>query len=63
MTYVPHASGSINSLEDTILFGDDQGYVNVLNLSAKDLNMKNSKGEKAQKNSQNVVIEPNKLST
>ncbi|XP_070180399.1 WD repeat-containing protein 64-like [Littorina saxatilis] len=57
MTYVPSPQGSH---EDVVLFGDDQGYVNVLAISAKDLNMKNSKGEK--RNSQNVTIEPSKLS-
>ena len=57
MTYVPSQQASH---EDIILFGDDQGYVNVLAIGAKDLNMKNSKGER--RNSQNVVIEPSKLS-
>lgn len=57
MTYVP---GPHASLEDIILFGDDQGYVNVLTLVAKDLTMKNSKDDR--RASQNVAIDPSKLS-
>ncbi|KAK7504770.1 hypothetical protein BaRGS_00003798, partial [Batillaria attramentaria] len=56
MTYVPSPS----SHEDMILFGDDQGYVNALTIVAKDLTMKNSKGER--RNSQNISIDPSKLS-
>ncbi|KAL8568266.1 hypothetical protein ACOMHN_040839 [Nucella lapillus] len=57
MTFVPGQSLH----EDLVLFGDDQGYVNVLTIGSKDLNMKNAKGEK--RNSQSVVIDPSKLST
>ncbi|XP_048586234.1 WD repeat-containing protein 64-like isoform X2 [Nematostella vectensis] len=58
MTYIPWKANSMN--EDTILFGDDQGYVNILTISSKDLHMKNSsaKGDSAV-----VTIEPNKLSS
>ncbi|XP_041352298.1 WD repeat-containing protein 64-like isoform X2 [Gigantopelta aegis] len=45
--------------EDCILFGDDQGYVNILTVTAKDLTMKNTKGEK--KNTHSYVIDPTKL--
>ncbi|PVD26800.1 hypothetical protein C0Q70_14479 [Pomacea canaliculata] len=58
MTYMPGPQFS-DEHEDTILFGDDQGYINVLNLVAKDLTMKNSKGEG--RNSFNMTIEPSKL--
>ena len=50
--------------EDRILFGDDQGYMNLLTIAAKDLTMKNSKGgEKKPVKDQNIlhVIEPAKL--
>ncbi|XP_053404636.1 WD repeat-containing protein 64-like isoform X4 [Mercenaria mercenaria] len=50
--------------EDRILFGDDQGYLNILTVAAKDLTMKNSKGgEKKPAKDQNIlhVIEPNRL--
>ncbi|KAH3845798.1 hypothetical protein DPMN_088087 [Dreissena polymorpha] len=52
-------------LEDLVLFGDNQGYINLLTLAAKDLTMKNSKGgEKKPAKDQNIlhVIEPNRLS-
>ncbi|KAL3874237.1 hypothetical protein ACJMK2_037280 [Sinanodonta woodiana] len=61
MTVLPR---SYSTLEDIILFGDDQGYMNVLTVAAKDLTMKNSKGgEKRQSKDQNFVhvIEPPKL--
>ncbi|XP_044163661.1 WD repeat-containing protein 64 isoform X2 [Acropora millepora] len=57
MTYIPWKTDSIN--EDTILFGDDQGYINLMILTSKDLHMKNSTGKT---DSQFVAIEPNKLS-
>lgn len=50
--------------EDRILFGDDQGYINILTVAAKDLTMKNSKGgEKKPAKDQNIlhVIEPARL--
>ncbi|XP_071080173.1 WD repeat-containing protein 64-like [Haliotis cracherodii] len=57
MTNIPT---STTPHEDKILFGDDQGYVNLLTISAKDMTMKNSKGEK--NNAQNnLVIDPNKM--
>ncbi|XP_046579795.1 WD repeat-containing protein 64-like [Haliotis rubra] len=57
MTNIPT---STTPHEDRILFGDDQGYVNLLTISAKDMTMKNSKGEK--NNSQNnLIIDPNKM--
>lgn len=56
MTYIPWKTESLN--EDTILFGDDQGYVNMLTVSSKDLHMKNSVGKA---DSQVVTIEPSKL--
>jgi hypothetical protein len=37
---VPNTAGT---LEDLVLFGDDQGYLNVLKLVGKDLTAKNSK--------------------
>lgn len=52
------------SLEDVILFGDDMGYVNLLKIVAKDLNMKNSKGADKKQNvaiSQNYPIEVENL--
>lgn len=57
MTYIPWKTESMN--EDTILFGDDQGFINLMTLSSKDLHMKNSTGKT---DSQFVTIEPNKLS-
>lgn len=50
--------------EDRILFGDDQGYMNLLTVAAKDLTMKNSKGgEKKPVKDQNIlhVIDPSRL--
>ncbi|KAL4237521.1 WD repeat-containing protein 64 [Mactra antiquata] len=50
--------------EERILIGDDQGYLNILTVAAKDLTMKNSKGgEKKPVKDQNIlhVIEPNRL--
>jgi len=51
--------------EDVLLYGDDQGYINVLKIVAKDLNIKNTKnGDKKQANPnliQNYPIEPDKL--
>ncbi|KAK2191768.1 hypothetical protein NP493_46g07030 [Ridgeia piscesae] len=46
--------------EDTVMFGDDQGYINVLTITAKDLTMKNNKGDRNY--SQSCVIDPGKLS-
>jgi len=42
------------------MFGDDQGYINVLTITAKDLTMKNNKGDRNY--SQSCVIDPGKLS-
>ncbi|GFR67941.1 WD repeat-containing protein 64 [Elysia marginata] len=58
---LPNTSGSP---EDRLLYGDDQGYVNLITILAKDLTMKNSKGDKRGSNSNAIgyVIEPNKLS-
>ncbi|EDV21639.1 uncharacterized protein TRIADDRAFT_59845 [Trichoplax adhaerens] len=43
--------------EDVLIFGDDQGYVNMMRISAKDLHMKSSeKGEASV-----VSVEPSKL--
>ncbi|WAR20511.1 WDR64-like protein [Mya arenaria] len=53
MVSVPK-TGAIH--EDRILFGDDQGYINILTVAAKDLTMKNSKGgEKKPAKDQNVL--------
>ncbi|KAM7448945.1 WD repeat-containing protein 64 [Porites harrisoni] len=57
MIYIPWKTDSMN--EDTILFGDDQGYVNMMTISSKDLHMKNSTSKA---DSQIVTIEPSKLS-
>ncbi|XP_035826428.1 WD repeat-containing protein 64 [Aplysia californica] len=60
MVSIPNSNGGP---EDKILYGDDQGYVNLLTILAKDLTMKNSKGDnKRSQNSQSYVIEPSKLS-
>ncbi|XP_071795581.1 WD repeat-containing protein 64-like isoform X1 [Asterias amurensis] len=56
MTYVPYNT-SIH--EDSILFGDDLGYVNLLRIAAKDLNTKHAKVDKR---NGNLVIEPATLS-
>ncbi|KAK3736912.1 hypothetical protein RRG08_000654 [Elysia crispata] len=58
---LPNTSGSP---EDRMLYGDDQGYVNLITILAKDLTMKNSKGDKrgSSSNTLSYVIEPNKLS-
>ncbi|XP_078355329.1 LOW QUALITY PROTEIN: WD repeat-containing protein 64-like, partial [Oculina patagonica] len=58
MIYIPWKTESMN--EDTILFGDDEGYVNMMTVSSKDLHMKNSTAGKT--DSQIVTIEPSKLS-
>ena len=57
MAWVPR---SASPHEDTVLFGDDQGYVNLLTICAKDLTVKNTKGEK--RYTANFAIEPKKLS-
>lgn len=44
-----------------VLFGDDQGYVNVLNLHSKDLTIKTAKAGEQTKSSQIIVVEPKKL--
>ncbi|KAI0210520.1 WD repeat-containing protein 64 [Lamellibrachia satsuma] len=46
--------------EDTVMFGDDQGYINILTITTKDLTMKNNKGDRNY--SQSCVIDPGKLS-
>ncbi|ESP02905.1 hypothetical protein LOTGIDRAFT_230398 [Lottia gigantea] len=56
MIYLPRTTGPH---EDTILYGDDQGYINLMIVAAKDLTMKNGKGDK--KNSPSYVIEPHKM--
>ena len=55
--WVPHSTAPH---EDTVLFGDDQGYVNVLTLAAKDLTVKSAK-QNAQTFSQTHTLEPSKL--
>ncbi|XP_064601013.1 WD repeat-containing protein 64-like [Liolophura sinensis] len=60
MTYIPIPG---QSHEDTIMFGDDQGYINVLSIAAKDLTMKNSKGVDRRNNNNNLVLEPHKLTS
>lgn len=57
MIYIPWKTESMN--EDTVLFGDDQGYVNMMTVSSKDLHMKNSTAGKT--DSQIVTIDPSKL--
>lgn len=51
--------------EDTVLFGDDQGYINVLRILSKDLTIKNAKDAEKIQNTQpipNYPIELDKLS-
>ncbi|KAJ8044929.1 WD repeat-containing protein 64 [Holothuria leucospilota] len=55
MTQVPY-SKSLH--EDCILYGDDQGYVNLVIIAAKDLNTKHALVEKK---SGNLILEPNTL--
>lgn len=61
ITYVPNPSGT---LEDLVLFGDDQGYINVLKLVAKDLTLKNSKDADKRQTQipTNITIAPDVLS-
>ena len=61
ITYVPNTAGT---LEDLILFGDDQGYLNVLKLVGKDLTAKNSKDADKRQTQipTNITIAPDKLS-
>ena len=61
ITYVPNNSGT---LEDLVLFGDDQGYINVLKLVAKDLTPKNAKDSDKRQTQipTNINITPDKLS-
>lgn len=56
LTYVPNPT---TSHEDTFIYGDDKGFIKLVTLAAKDLTMKNSKGDK--KNTQNLVVEPANL--
>ncbi|KAK3093696.1 hypothetical protein FSP39_018996 [Pinctada imbricata] len=59
-----HVPTTSNIHEDIILFGDDQGYINVLKLASKDLTTKNSKDAEKIQNTQplpNFPIEPDKL--
>lgn len=59
MTYVPW---KLNGMpDDCILFGDDQGHINILRLSSKDLHMKNANTHTGN-DSQAMVIDPAKLS-
>ncbi|XP_074662420.1 WD repeat-containing protein 64-like [Tubulanus polymorphus] len=61
VTWVPWTS---NAMEDTILFGDDHGNINLMTIASKDLNMKNSKDDNNSKNqteAPNLVIDPEKL--
>ncbi|XP_078673590.1 WD repeat-containing protein 64-like [Branchiostoma floridae x Branchiostoma belcheri] len=51
--------GTDSTHDDTLLFGDDQGFVNMMTIASKDLHTKHSKGER--KNT-NPIIEPSKLS-
>ncbi|KAL5008313.1 hypothetical protein ScPMuIL_013894 [Solemya velum] len=50
-----------NVLEDTILFGDDQGYINRLRIVGKDITMKNSNNAEKKQEWENFVIDPSKL--
>ncbi|XP_064622276.1 WD repeat-containing protein 64-like isoform X2 [Lineus longissimus] len=56
--WVPNSN---SHLEDTVLFGDDQGFVNMLTLAAKDLTPKNAKGDAKLKERENIAIDPQKL--
>ncbi|XP_033112212.1 WD repeat-containing protein 64-like isoform X2 [Anneissia japonica] len=56
MSYVPHSN---NLHEDSILYGDDLGYLSLMTIAAKDLNTKNAKVDK--KNG-NLLLEPSDLS-
>jgi hypothetical protein len=56
--WIPHSN---SHLEDTILYGDDQGYVNLLTIAAKDLTPRNSKGDSKLKEQENIAIDPQKL--
>lgn len=55
--------GSNNAYDDILLFGDDQGCVNVLALSASDLTVKNPTKDRRYSQSENYAINPNKLTT
>ncbi|XP_071962491.1 WD repeat-containing protein 64-like [Antedon mediterranea] len=56
MCYVPHSN---NLHEDSILYGDDLGYLSLMTIAAKDLNTKNAKVDR--KNG-NLLLEPSDLS-
>ncbi|ELT96575.1 hypothetical protein CAPTEDRAFT_219855 [Capitella teleta] len=58
LTWIPR---STSPHEDVVLFGDDQGYVNVLNLHMKDLTIKTTKTGEQTKSSQIIVVEPKRL--
>ncbi|XP_048734938.1 WD repeat-containing protein 64-like isoform X7 [Ostrea edulis] len=60
-----HVPTSSHLHEDMVLFGDDQGYINVLRILSKDLTIKNSKDAEKIQNTQpipNYPIELDKLS-
>ncbi|XP_077997639.1 WD repeat-containing protein 64-like isoform X1 [Glandiceps talaboti] len=57
MTYVPYSN---NMHEDCLLIGDDEGYINLVTIAAKDLNTKNAKIDK--KNPLNLCLDPATLS-
>lgn len=60
-----HVPSSSHLHEDMVLFGDDQGYINVLRILSKDLTVKNSKDAEKIQNTQpipNYPIELDKLS-
>ncbi|XP_069117612.1 WD repeat-containing protein 64-like isoform X5 [Argopecten irradians] len=60
---ITHVTNSSPAHEDLVLFGDDQGYVNVMRLVAKDLNTKNSKNDKRGNINlpQNYPLDPDNL--
>ena len=61
ITFVPNPNAVH---EDIVLFGDDQGYINVLKICAKDLNTKHSKNESKRQTlsiQQNHPLDPERL--
>ncbi len=62
ITWVPSPEGS-SPLGECLLFGDAQGYVNLLTVTSKDLNMKNAARDgRKYSASQYHVLDPEKLS-
>ncbi len=56
ITWIP--SGDVLN-EDAFLFGDDQGFVNLVTVTGKDLAVTGNQEDK--NNMQNFIIDPNKL--